>query len=115
VPAEWIERRGDLDPRTPLTWANVEQRRAAAEIIGWERVLSQLSPRVLDADPDPQIGTLIEVALPDSPRSKFLRVQCGTGRTFVLPVPSEMTRALQAQAWMWQVNEDTYRQLEIRT
>ena len=54
-----------LDPAIALTWENVEQRRCAAEIIGWDRVLNELPIRPIDTDPDPQVGALIEVDLPD--------------------------------------------------
>jgi hypothetical protein len=90
VPREWIESPATLDMQTALTWENVEQRRAAAEIIGWARILEVLPHRVIDTDADPQIGTLLEVDLPGAPASRFLRVRCGTGRDFVLPVPAEV-------------------------
>lgn len=108
VPAEWIERRQDIDPRLALTHKNIEQRRALAEIIGWDRVLQQLQPRVIDTDPDAQIGQLLEVELPDSGKSRFLRVRCPTGRDFVLSVPLQMRTALQANAWTYDLRPDQY-------
>lgn len=77
-----------------LTWENIEQRRAAAEIVGWHRVLEQLDARTIDEDVDPQVGRLVEVDLPDADRERFVVVQCGTGRTFALPVPPTMQTAL---------------------
>lgn len=115
IPGEWIEQRNQLDPQIALTWKDIEQRRCAAEIIGWERVIDRLSPQVVDADADPAIGTLLQVDLPDSPAARFLRVRCATGRDFCLPVPPECATAIAAQSWMWQVPEDVYRQLELRT
>ena len=101
VPAAWIERRNELDPRIALTWPNVEQRRAAAEIIGWDRIIDRLNPTVVNMDRNPLIGTLLRVDLPDSPGEQFLRVKCGTGRTFVLGVPPEMRTAKEAQQWLY--------------
>lgn len=115
VPAAWVERKADLDPRTALTHESVELRRAAAEIVGWRRVLECVSARVVDRDGDPEIGELLEVDLPDSPASRFLRVRCGTGREFVLPVPTEMRSALQANAWTYGLDADDLRDLEVRT
>jgi hypothetical protein len=114
VPAEWVEKRGELDPRTALTWKNIEQRRAAAELIGWDRVLSVLNPTVIDTNKDPQIGTLMRVDLPDSPGEQVLKVRCGTQRDFVLPVPPTVHTALEANAWTFGLDANELR-LEVRT
>ena len=112
VPAEWIEHRGSLDPRIALTWDNIEQRRAAAEIIGWDRVLQCVDAREVERD---EYGVLLDVDLPDAPRSKFVRVRCPTGRDFCIPVPREMRSARQAVAWTYGFfNADEY-QPEVRT
>ena len=115
VPSEWIENRADMDPRIALTWENIEQRRCAAEIVGWHNVLDQLDAKVIDEDGDPEIGTLLEVNLPDIGKERFLKVQCGTGRTFALPVPPEMKTALEAQSWTWGIKKDDFKIPEIRT
>jgi hypothetical protein len=114
VPADWILRKGELDPKTALTHDNIEQRRAAAEIVGWARILEHVSATVVDKD-DPEIGTLYVADLPDAPGSKFLEVRCGTGRRFVLPVPGEMKTALQANSWTYDVPQVDVRKLEVRT
>jgi hypothetical protein len=115
VPAEWIENRKTLDVRLALTHPQIEQRRAAAEIIGWQRVLAELPHRVVDADTDPTIGTLLSVDLPDAPDSRFLKVLCGTKREFVLPVPREMKTALEANSWTYDVPQIDVKNLEART
>jgi hypothetical protein len=115
VPSEWIEKKGELDAKTALTWQNIEQRRAAAEILGWGRILQELQPRSIDKDPDPHIGELLEVDLPDSPGERFLRVKCGTGREFVLPVSRESRTALEANARTYRVDPSEYKNLEVRT
>jgi len=114
VPGEWIESKATLDPSIALTDPSVERRRAAASIIGWDKVLGSISSRVIDEDADPQIGTLLEVDLPDAAGSKFLKVRCGTGRTFVLPCPREMKTALEANAWTFALAPDELH-LEVRT
>jgi hypothetical protein len=116
VPKEWILKPNEIDPKTALTWQNMEQRRAAAEIIGWGKVLKQLKPKVINKGATPSIGTLLEVDLPNSPGEKFLQVKCGTGREFCICVPKIMKTALQAQAWMWPgVSEDDILDMEART
>lgn len=116
VPSEWITNKASLTPEIALTWANAEQRRAAAEIIGWPKIMSAVNARVIDQDEDPMIGTLLECDLPGSPKSKFLQVKCGTLRDFVLPVPTEMQTALEAQAWMFpSLTKEDIRNYLVRT
>ena len=115
VPREWIEDKSSLTAAAALTWKNIEQRRAACEIVGWEAILTELNAVTIDRDGDPEIGELVEVMLPDSGRERFLRVRCGTGRNFALPVPPDMESALQAQAWTWGVGPVDFVKPEIRT
>ena len=112
--AEWIEQRETLDPSVALHWPNLAERRAAAEIIGWAKVIDRVPKRVIDADRDPQIGTLLECDLPGSRPERFLRVRCGTGREFALSVPREATTARQANAWTYGLHTTEY-QLEARS
>ena len=115
IPAEWIEDKKNLTAKTALTWPNIEQRRAACEIVGWDRILSELNARVIDEDDDPQVGTLVEVSLPDAGDERFLRVVCGTGRKFALPVPRTVKSAVEAQAWTWGLDTSEFTKPEIRT
>ncbi len=114
VPEDWIEQKNKLNPVDILAHANIEQRRAGCEIIGWDKMLKLLDAKVVDQDVDPEIGTLLRVDLPDAPGSMFLRVQCGTGRKFAIPVPAEMTTALAANAWTYDLKPLEYK-LEVRT
>lgn len=116
IPREWILDKKSLTAKIALTWSNIEQRRAACEILGWVNVLNELQAKTLDRDEDPEIGELLEVEIPEIGTEKFLKVQCGTGRTFALPVPPEMKTALQANAWTFGI--DDVRQFlrpEVRT
>lgn len=79
---------------------NVEQRRAACEIVGWHNVLeaNDLNPKIIDED-EPSIGTLIQVDLPDAPEQWFLKYRCGTGRWFAESVNDKsFNTALKANA-----------------
>jgi len=118
VPSEWIERPEELTAEVALTWENIEQRRCAAEILGWEKILEEINALTIDKDTDPEIGELVEAWLPGEggpSRERFLRVRCGTGRSFALPVPPEMQTALEANAWTYGVDGDLIKQKECRT
>jgi len=112
IPGEWIE--NGIDAATAIQWKNMEQRRAACEIVGWHNILDQLNARTINKDADESIGELLEVDLPDIGRERFLKVKCGTGRTFALPVPPNMTTALEANAWTYGLAANDYAP-EIRT
>jgi hypothetical protein len=114
IPREWVRPPGP-PLEAALTWENIEQRRAAADLIGWGRVLQELPHRVIDQDPDPMIGTLIEADLPDAPKERFLQVLCATGRTFVLPVGTNFGTAREANAATYGISIDQLLQLELRT
>ena len=111
-PKKWITQ--TPSPSEALNWPNLEQRRVACELVGWENIIDKLNGRVIDKDTNPEIGELVRVNLPDSSPEKFLRVVCGTGRKFAMPVPPNMQTARQANAWTWGLEPDEYNP-EIRT
>jgi hypothetical protein len=113
IPDEWIEDKKSLSAKTALTWDNIEQRRAACEIVGWNRILKELNAKIIDKDV-PEIGTLLEVELPDFGRERFLRVRCGTNREFAIPVPKEVKTAMQANAWTYGLDPKQFSP-EVRT
>ena len=113
IPKEWITTKKPT-AKEALTWENIEQRRAACEIIGWANVLKELDAKTIDEDGDPEIGTLVECSLPDSGKERFLRVLCGTSREFVIPVPREMKTAIEANSWTWGLSSEEYKP-EVRT
>ena len=118
IPCEWVTGKPP-SAKEALTRENIEQRRAACEIVGWNNILSELNARVIDEDVDEEIGALLEVTFPEVQRQqgateKFLRVRCGTGRTFCLPVPRDMQTAIQTNAWTYGLNPEDF-QPEVRT
>lgn len=113
VPGDWIEKKA-ITPQDALRWPNIEQRRAACEILGWGKILEVLNARVIDRDPNPEIGELLEVDIPDIGRERFLKVLCGTKREFVLSTSIEMQTARQANARSYRKLPHEYNP-EIRT
>ena len=114
VPNHWI-----VGPkptaREVMETQNVEVRRAGCEILGWSAILDELGAVMIDSHPNPQIGDLMEVDLPDSGRERFIRVVCGTGRVFALPVPPSCNTALEANAWTYGIDDYESFKPEIRT
>ena len=98
IPAGWVDK--PPAAKDALTWQNMEQRRAACEIVGWVNILEQLDAKTIDAHKNPMVGELLEVNLPDVGQERFLRVKCGTNRLFALPVPPDMDTAENAQRWL---------------
>ena len=115
IPAAWIEDRASLTAKIALTQENIEQRRVACEIVGWAHILKELKGKTIDTDCDPEIGELIEVRLPNAGKERFLRVRCGTGREFAIPVPPTMKTALDANRWTYDIPADLMRLKEYRT
>ncbi len=115
VPGNWITDPSSVTPKIALTHSNVEQRRAACEIVTWVRILDELKARTIDRDEDPEIGELVEVDIPDIGRERFLRVTCGTKRQFALPVPPTVKTALDANAWTYDIPADLLKMKEFRT
>jgi hypothetical protein len=118
IPKKWITDRASLTAEVALGWRNIEQRRAACDMLGWRHILTELQATTIDRNDDPQVGELVEIVLPGRRRRgrlRFLRVLCGTGREFALPVPRTVTTALEAQAWSWGLDVDEFIKPEIRT
>ena len=82
-------------------------------MLGWESILDELNVDTIDKDIDQEIGELVEVSI-NYQAQKFLRVTCGTGRNFAIPVPPEMETARQANAWTWGLKPSEYKP-EVRT
>lgn len=107
VPQHWIEGRAELRADEVLRENNVERRMAGCQIIGWAKIAAQLDRRVIDGDPDTDIGALVELTLPGLPESgRFLMAQCPRNGTICEGVPRvsdidglPIETAIAAQAW----------------
>jgi hypothetical protein len=115
IPKEWVTGNKPTAAEA-LKQENLELRRCACEIVGWAAILKELNARIIDSDDDPEIGSLLECKIPDSGKELFLRVQCGTKREFALLVTNSKARtALEAQAWIHQLDLSEFVKPEIRT
>ena len=109
-----IEQRGELSVSDVFAERNAETRRAGCTLLGWERVLAGIDAKLINDDGDPQIGALYEGQIPGAARCGFLRVECGTRRQFVIPVPAGLKTAIEAQAWVQNVPESKWIKPEVR-
>jgi hypothetical protein len=106
VPKEWILDKKSITPDVALKWGNTEQRRCACEIVGWANILPMVNAKLIDKDPNPQYGELYEVKHEafGNQEELFLKVQCGTGRTFCIPVTNfkqKTAREANAATYGW--------------
>lgn len=109
IPNEWVMEPGALTPEIAMKWENVEERRCACEILGWDAILQRLNAKLIDRDPSPLIGELYEVNSDVTEGlARFLRVNCPTGRTFALPVDTSCRTAREANASTWEMSADEY-------
>lgn len=107
VPDHWIENRDTVDPLEIIKTTNVEQRAAGCAIVGWPKLLGHLNCKVIDGDPNSDMGALIELTMPGlSEPGRFLQAKCPRNGTIVEGVPRTsdidnlpIDTALAAQAW----------------
>jgi hypothetical protein len=100
LPERWILERETIDPQEILREPNVEIRAAGAACIGWPRMLSALDYKVLDSDPDPTHGELIEIKLNGLPKpGRFLKAWCPRNDWIVEGVPDNIKTVIEAQSW----------------
>ncbi len=102
VPKFWIEPTSKLKltAKKALGYGDVELRGIACQLVGWDKILEEIGAVVVDENINSQIGLLL-VGIIDEEAAKFLKVRCGTGRTFVLPVPNHIMTAKEANAWTY--------------
>ena len=123
VPAHWIEQKDDLDPAEVLRAENVEQRAAGASIVGWPRMAEKLNRRIIDGDPETDIGALIELTLPGLPEpGRFLQAICPRNGTICEGVPrvsdidgKPINTVIAAQAWRDGLPVSEYQHPLLRT
>ena len=123
LPAEWVENRKTIDPSIILKCENVEQRAAGMAMIGWPRALEVLKSKVIDHDPEPDHGDLIEMTLPGlSQPGRFLKAMCPRNGLIVEGVPrvsdidgKPIDTVRAAQAWRVGLTPSEFRFPEVRT
>jgi hypothetical protein len=122
VPSKWIMSPDEVYPEEVIRCENVEQRAAGCAIIGWAKIADKLNRRVIDGDPDSDIGALVELTMPGLPEpGRFLMAKCPRNGTICEGVPRTsdidglpIDTAIAAQAWRDCLPQDEYIHPEIR-
>lgn len=123
VPSEWVESRATIAPEEILKATNADQRAAGMEVIGWARAMKALKRKVINGDPDTDIGALIELRIPGLSRpGRFLQAVCPRNGLIVQGVPdtspydqAPITTAVAAQAFLAGLPGAAYQHPPIRT
>ena len=114
--------RETIDPSIILKEEDVELRVVGCAIIGWARVASELDQKVLDGDPETDVGALVEMTIPELPRpGRFLMAMCPRNGLICEEVPREsdidglpIETAIAAQAWRDMLPQSEYTHPLIR-
>ena len=122
VPKKWIMEADTIDPSEILREQDVELRTVGCDIIGWARVASELDQKILDGDPNSDIGALVELTLPDLPEpGRFLMAMCPRNGQICEEVPRvsdvdnlPIETAIAAQAWRDMLPQGEYTHPSIR-
>ena len=123
VPDHWIENRANLDPVEVLKADNVEQRAAGMAIVGWPKAAKVLNRKIIDGDPETDMGALVELTMPGLPEpGRFLMAQCPRNGTICEGVPRisdidnlPIDTVIAAQAWRVGDPQSEYQHPEVRT
>ena len=83
VPALWIEKPNEVDPKLALTHENIELRTALAQILGWEKVLAFVKTKTISVEKDPTMQDtnveLLETDLKDGLGKRLFAKVIGPG------------------------------------
>ena len=72
-------------------------------------MLDKLDHKIIDSDPNPDHGDLLEVALPGLPNpGRYLKATCPRNGPFMEGVPNETQTVIGAHAWRHGENPNTY-------
>lgn len=104
IPGEWVDDPNFLTAEMVFKLDNVELRRVAGEIMGWDKILLDLDGEIIQKD---DYGELISVKLPGvDEASRFIRVTCpSSGRVYVNPVPRDTQMCREGLAWRFGVEK----------
>ena len=121
VPAAWIENPHQLTAKEALGQENTSLRIAAMQIVGWPKMIDQLSPRVVNRHPEGMAGGELlgikkSIFTPGARgEMRFLKAECPRNGIICFRVPDDTKTAHEAQAWAAGLPSDAFSLPSVRT
>ena len=123
IPSKWVLERTTIDPSEILQCPDVDKRAAGIALVGYAHLKNQLDYKILEGDPNTDIGALIELKIPGlSQPGRFLEAVCPRNGPVFLGVPqispwdnNAIEDAVGAQAFLARLPRSAYAHPPIRT
>ena len=121
VPGHWIDNPDSVSPSEVLGTTDADVRAAGLQILGWPRIISDLSAEIIDRHPEGMAGgelLAVQKSLIDSEANgvmKLLRAECPRNGIICFRVPDDTDTAHAAQAWARGIPPEIFQLPAIRT
>ena len=121
VPGHWIDHPDSVSPSEVLGTTDADVRAAGLQILGWPRIISDLSAEIIDRHPEGMAGgelLAVQKSLIDSEANgvmKLLRAECPRNGIICFRVPDDTDTAHAAQAWARGIPPEIFQLPAIRT
>jgi hypothetical protein len=124
LPEKWVIERDTMDPSEIFECSDTDVRAAGIALYGYSRVKHKLNYRVVEGDPETDIGALVEISIPGlRAPGRFLEAICPRNGPVWLGVPKvnpwdgnkPIKTAVGAQAFLARLPESAYQHPPIRT
>jgi hypothetical protein len=124
IPEKWVEERDTIDPSEIMSCKDTDQRAAGIAMFGYDRMKKHLNYKILEGNPNTDIGGLIELTIPGlKTKGHFLEAVCPRNGPVFLGVPHKnpfdenrpIKSAVAAQAFLAGLPESAYQHPPIRT
>jgi hypothetical protein len=124
IPEKWVVERDTIDPSEILSCPDTDKRAAGIALFGYHRLKHALDYKIVEGDPNTDIGALIEISIPGlRNKGRFLEAICPRNGPVFLGVPAEnpwdnnapIRDAVGAQAFLARLPRSAYEHPAIRT
>lgn len=124
LPEKWVMEKDTIDSSEILAHRDTDVRAAGIALVGYQKMKHQLGYKILDGDPETDIGALIELKIPGLSRpGRFLEAICPRNGPVFLGIPQNnpwddekpINSAVGAQAFLARLPESAYQHPPIRT
>jgi hypothetical protein len=124
IPEKWVLQRATINPSEILECKDTDKRAAGIALYGYDKLKNLLDYKIIDGNPNTDIGALIEIKIPGLSRpGRFLEAVCPRNGPVFLGVPmtnpwdknADIVSAVGAQAFLARLPESAYQHPPIRT